>query len=216
VEPFHVDQVKQALSGGLAELGLPTDPAALDRWTKLALLLDRWSQRINLTAHRSPLQIARRLLLEAAALHRVLPEAESIADLGSGAGIPGLPIAICRPRCQVWLVESRERRHHFQRAAVRDLGLDNVVPLLGRAEAIAIQSSAGVIAQAMAQPERALSWMIPWAMPGGWVAIATSPAAADRLHHPDLVPERVLRYSAPHGPDRAAWIARRTTRGPEP
>ena len=211
-----MEQLRQALSAGLDDLGVPTDSGALDRWVKLALLLDRWSQRINLTGHRSPLEIARRLLLEAAALCQVLPEAESIADLGSGAGIPGLPIAICRPRCQVRLVESRERRHHFQRAAVRELGLDNAVPLLGRAEAIEIHPSAGVIAQAMAQPERALRWMIPWAAPGGWIAVATSPAAADRLHHPDLVQEQVLRYSAPLGPERAAWIARRPTRGAAP
>jgi 16S rRNA (guanine527-N7)-methyltransferase len=216
VEPFHVEQLRGTLLDGLRELGLPSDPEAVDRWTKLALLLERWGQRLNLTGHRSALEIARRLLLEAAALSEVLPGAGSIADLGSGAGIPGLPIAICRPGCRVLLVESRARRHHFQRAAVRELGLDNAIPLLGRAEAIAVQPCEGVIAQAMAQPERALDWMIPWTAPGGWVAIATGSAAASRLSHPDLVQEQVLPYSAPRGPERSVWIARRPERAPEP
>ena len=148
------------------------------------VLLERWSERINLTGHRGALAIAERLLLEAAALSQVLPAAESIVDLGSGAGIPGLPLAICRPGCTVRLVESRERRHHFQRAAIRDLGLDNAIALLGRAEELEVQPSEGVIAQAMAQPEQALQWMRPWMTADGWLALATVPGGADRLRPP--------------------------------
>jgi 16S rRNA (guanine527-N7)-methyltransferase len=207
VEPFHVE-LRAVLEQGLAELGLSTDPVQLERWEKLALLLERWSGRINLTGHRGALAIAERLLLEAAALSQVLPAAETIADLGSGAGIPGLPLAICRPGCSVRLVESRERRHHFQRAAIRDLGLDNTVALLGRAEEIEVQPSEGVIAQAMAQPEQALRWMRPWMTANGWLALATVPGGADQLHHPDLTQGRALRYAAPRGPERSVWIAR--------
>ncbi|MGH7338331.1 MAG: 16S rRNA (guanine(527)-N(7))-methyltransferase RsmG, partial [Myxococcota bacterium] len=167
-----------------------------------------WSERINLTGHRGALSIAERLLLEAAALSQVLPPAESIADLGSGAGIPGLPLAICRPHCEVRLVESRARRHHFQRAAIRDLGLDNATALLGRAEQLDVQPSVGVIAQAMARPEQALHWMRPWMSANGWVALATVPGSTDRLRHPDLTQGRALRYAAPRGPERSVWIAR--------
>jgi 16S rRNA (guanine527-N7)-methyltransferase len=212
-EPFHVEP-RAVLEQGLAELGLSTDPGQLDRWEKLALLLDRWSERINLTGHRGALAIAERLLLEAAALSQVLPAAETIADLGSGAGIPGLPLAICRPECLVRLVESRERRHHFQRAAIRDLGLDNVVALLGRAERLEVHPSQGVIAQAMAQPEQALNWMRPWMTANGWLALATVPGGADQLRHPDLTQGRALRYAAPRGPERSVWIAR--LRHPDP
>jgi 16S rRNA G527 N7-methylase RsmG len=44
---------------------------------------------------------------------------------------PGIPLAICRPDCSVRLIESRERRHHFQRAAIRELGLDNAIAAAG-------------------------------------------------------------------------------------
>jgi 16S rRNA (guanine527-N7)-methyltransferase len=196
------------LARGLGVLGLPDDAVAVGRWLKLAVLLDRWSQRLNLTGHRGAREIAKRLLLEAAALSQVLPEASTIADLGSGAGVPGLPLAICRPDYVVRLVESRARRHHFQRAAVRELGLANALPLLGRAEELEVVPSDGVIAQAMATPELALAWMLRWALPGGWVALATVPARADRLQHPDLDSGQALRYAAPGGPERAVWLAR--------
>jgi len=212
-EPFHVE-LRAVLEQGLAELGLSTDSGQLERWARLALLLERWSERINLTGHRGALAIAERLLLEAAALSQVLPAAGTIADLGSGAGIPGLPLAICRPDCQVRLVESRERRHHFQRAAIRDLGLDNAIALLGRAEELDVQPSEGVIAQAMAQPEQALHWMRPWMTANGWIALATVPGGADQLRHPDLTQGQALRYAAPSGPERAVWIAR--LRHPDP
>jgi 16S rRNA G527 N7-methylase RsmG len=104
----------------------------------------------------------------------------------------------------VLLVESRERRHHFQRAAIRELGLDNATALLGRAEEIDVQPSGGVIAQAIARPRQALAWMRRWVTPGGWVALPTVPGAAPT--HPDLQPGRALRYAAPRGPERAVWI----------
>jgi 16S rRNA (guanine527-N7)-methyltransferase len=214
VEPFHVEQLRRVLEEGFAELRLPAEPAQLERFEKLALLLDRWSQRINLTGHRGALQIAERLLLETAALSQVLPAADSVADLGSGAGIPGIPLAICRPHCSVRLVESRERRHHFQRAAIRELGLDNATALLGRAEDLDVEPSNGVIAQAIARPDQALAWMRRWVAPGGWLALPTVPGAA--LSHPDLQPGRALRYAAPRGPERAVWITRLRELDPTP
>ena len=212
MEPFHVEQLRRILAEGFAELRLPPEPAALERFEKLALLLDRWGQRINLTGHRGAIQIAERLLLESAALCQVLPAADTLADLGSGAGIPGLPLAICRPHCSLRLVESRERRHHFQRAAIRELALDNATALLGRAEELEVQPSGGVIAQAIARPDQALAWMSRWVAPEGWVALPTVPGAAPS--HPDLQSGRVLRYAAPHGPERAVWITQ--LRDPDP
>ena len=214
MEPFHVEQLRRVLAEGVAELQLALDPAALERFERLALLLERWSQRINLTGHRGAVEIAERLLLEAAALSQVLPPAASIADLGSGAGIPGLPLAICRPHCEVRLIEARERRHHFQRAAIRELELGNAVALLGRAEALSIQPSDGVIAQAMAAPDRAIEWMRPWVATGGWLAIPSVPGIA--ISHPDLQSGQALRYAAPRGPERAVWVARLRESGSAP
>jgi 16S rRNA (guanine527-N7)-methyltransferase len=206
VNPSSIE-LRSVLELGLGALGLPADRDAVDKWVELAVLLDRWSQRINLTGHRGALMIARRLLLEAAALSQALPPAQTIADLGSGAGIPGLPLAICRPDSHVRLIESRERRHHFQRAAIRALGLGNATALLGRAEQLAPEPSEGVVAQAIAQPDQAVRWMRAWMAESAWIALATVPGAIPR-HDPDLLEGQLVPYAAPDGPERAVWIAR--------
>jgi 16S rRNA (guanine527-N7)-methyltransferase len=167
----------------------------------------RWSQRLNLTAHAGVEAIAQRLLLEAVALERALPPATSIADLGAGAGIPGLPIALLRPETQVWLIDSRERRHHFQRAAIRELDLENAEALLGRAEALEPRPCEGVVSQAFAKPDQAVAWMRPWLAPSGWIALATNPDFPG-LSHPDLDAGALRSYAAPDGPQRAVWVAR--------
>lgn len=198
------DHLRALIAHGLAELDV--DPSSADRWAALARFIERWSQRLNLTAHPGAEAIAQRLLLEAAALERCLPAAASIADLGSGAGIPGLPIALLRPATQVWLVDSRERRHHFQRAAIRELGLENVEALRGRAEELDPRKCEGVVAQAFAKPDQAMAWMRPWMAPCGWIAIATNPDFPG-LSHPDLAAGDLRRYAAPAGPERAVWLA---------
>ena len=165
---------------------------------------------MNLTGHRSLEAIIERLILDAAALAQVLPEFGSLADLGSGAGLPGLPIAILRPQCGVTLVESRERRHHFQRAAVREIGIPNARPLRGRAEQLEAKPHAAVIAQALARPERALVWMVRWAEPGGLLLIpgGNTPIRVPEL--PEVTFETCLRYRAPgRTSDRTIWVARR-------
>jgi 16S rRNA (guanine527-N7)-methyltransferase len=179
-------------------------------------MLAHWAARMNLTGHRSAESIARRLVLDALALGETLPDhpPASLADLGSGAGFPGLPLAIRWPRCRITLVDARERRHHFQRAAVRELGLANVAPVRGRIEDLAPLPNAVVVAQALAEPGRALAWMAPWVEPGGWLALPRSP----RTQPPRGVPGFESIGSRPYrvplgGPEREIWLARRTFGG---
>jgi 16S rRNA (guanine527-N7)-methyltransferase len=202
-----------ALESGLAELGAPD--ALLPRLEALSVLLARWAARLNLTAHRTAEAIARRLVLDALALGSVLPGAPpvSLADLGSGAGFPGLPLAILWPGCRVTLVESRERRHHFQRVAIRELGLSNATARLGRAEALEPNPHHVVVAQAVAQPEIAVQWMLSWAEPDGWIVVpqAEGQAAPDLARGVFHVETRA--YQVPvDGPRRTAWMARRIAR----
>jgi len=176
----------------------------------LAALLAQWSQRMNLTAHRSLDGIVRRLLLEAAALAVQIPPVPSLADIGSGAGFPGLPIAVLWPESRVTLVEPRRKRHHFQRAAVRALGLTNVDLKLGRSEDLEPHPHAAVIAQALAPPERALPWMLPWAEDGGFVLLPGSSVPAVIPHRGDVAFESWTHYRVPcGGPERTLWIGRR-------
>ena len=149
-------QVRALLQRGLSELSLDPGESQIDQLSDLTLILDSWAQRINLTGHRDPLGIAQNLVLDAAALSATIPEigqAATLADLGSGAGFPGLPIAILNPELRVALVDSRLKRNHFQRAARRELGLSHVAPMLGRSDEIESTPRDIVVAQAMTQPE---------------------------------------------------------------
>ena len=216
---FRTDSVDQApirerIDRGLSALFGPNqiEPGQALQLTRLVFLLAKWAPRMNLTGHRDPLDITSRLVLDAAALVASLPElgaASDLADLGSGAGFPGLPIAILHPHLRVFLVESRQKRHHFQREARRQLDLEQVIPVLGRSDAVSVRACDIVIAQAMAQPEKALANMRPWARAGGLLVL---PAAQD-AERPSAAAlgsplERRI-YSVPLSDvSRQLWIAR--------
>lgn len=205
--------ISSLLSSGLEELEIGTTPAQIAQLTRLVVLLSQWAPRINLTGHRDPVSMATRLVLDAAALSSVLPElmdAQSLADLGSGAGFPGLPLAILHPHLAVRLVEARRKRSHFQRAARRDLGLENVSSILGRSDRVDTISADIVIAQAMTQPGRALELMLPWALRHGILALPASEAADAPAPPPGIGPLAERSYPVPGaGIRRKLWIARR-------
>jgi 16S rRNA (guanine527-N7)-methyltransferase len=208
VEHDSTSSLEAILEAGLHELGLPIDPAGA--LAELAALVARWAERMNLTAHRSPEAVARRLVLDALALGRTLPVEGpiSLADLGSGAGFPGLPLSILWPSCHVTLIESRERKHHFQRTAIRALQLSNAQAIRGRAEILAATPHQVVVAQAMAEPEQVLGWMRRWVGPGGWLALAQSDPAPPIAAPAGIRPVAPRRYQVPlGGPSRTLWLA---------
>ena len=206
--PSEPAAVQALLRAGLAELALATELA--EPLSRLALLLEAWAARMSLTGHRNAAGIAQRLILDALALARQLPDAASLADLGSGAGFPGLPIAVAWPDRQVTLVESRERRHHFQRAAVRALGLANAHPLRGRAEQLPPRPCQVAVAQAMAEPGRTARWLAEWVEPGGWIAIPGAEVAPELPPLAGFEAAEVRSYQVPlEGPRRTLWLARR-------
>lgn len=113
--------------------GLETGERALDRLEAYGRELIRWNARLNLVSAHSEEELVFRHLLDSLAPIGLLPPAGDIVDVGSGAGLPGLPIAIVTGR-PVVLLESRRRRASFLRHAVRTLGLANVSVLETRAE----------------------------------------------------------------------------------
>ncbi|HEX5757549.1 MAG TPA: 16S rRNA (guanine(527)-N(7))-methyltransferase RsmG [Arenimonas sp.] len=102
--------------------------------TYLALLA-RWNQTYNLTAIREPAEMVTRHLLDSLAMAPFVSDGK-LADLGTGPGLPGIPLALARPGLQVALVESNGKKARFLREAVRQLGLSNARVLEMRAEAV--------------------------------------------------------------------------------
>ena len=208
--PGRPESVVPLLEAGFDELGVSLSAAELEPLRDYVALVARWGQALNLTGHRGPEAIARHLVLGAAALSRELPELPSINDLGSGAGFPGVPLAILRRGCRVHLVEARERRFHFLREVVRRLGVETLSVERGRIEDIPPSPRSCAIAQAVGPAAEVLEWMLPWAEDGGWLVLPGSPDAT--FPGPDArLGSAVERdYRVPlGGPVRRLWLARR-------
>lgn len=131
--------LRDELHRGLTALGLDADALAPPLLAYLALL-DRWNRTYNLTAIRDPGEMVTRHLLDSLAMHPFVGALDdsdgSLADLGTGPGLPGIPLAIARPQLQVTLVESNGKKARFLREAVRTLGLANARVAESRAEAL--------------------------------------------------------------------------------
>jgi len=200
------------LEHGFDELETPVETSQIHELTETILLLEEWASKINLTGHRGALEMAGRLVLDAAALNAELPElaaAKSFADLGTGAGFPGLPLAILNPQAQAYLVDSRLKRNHFQRAVRRALALERVHPVLGRSDEVESRACDLVIAQAMTNPKRALELMAQWSAPGGILVLPASETAKNPEVPPGYRPAELKTYIVPLvGTHRRLWIVR--------
>ena len=126
-------ELRDELDAGLAALGL--DPALATPLLAYLALLDRWNRTYNLTAIRDPREMVGKHLLDSLAMHPYLDDGH-LADLGAGAGLPGIPLAIAKPGLRVTLVESNGKKARFLREAVRTLGLSNARVAESRAEAL--------------------------------------------------------------------------------
>ena len=101
-------------------------PLSEDEATKFAVylaLLLKWNAKLNLTAVRESAAIVRRHFLECIQCARMIPNLATLLDFGSGAGLPGIPIAIMRPEITATLGESQAKKASFLRETVRTLGL---------------------------------------------------------------------------------------------
>ena len=123
-----------ALEAGLVALDL--DRALAARLRDYLALLARWNRAYNLTAIRDPREMVGKHLLDSLAMHPFVQDIGSLADLGTGAGFPGIPLALANPGLRITLVESSGKKARFLREAVRTLGLTNARVAESRIEAL--------------------------------------------------------------------------------
>ncbi len=125
-EPVDEDAVREVIAGGVAALGVELARDDLDALVQHYRELMRWRRRADLTALVDPRQIAVRHYLDSLAVSPWLPLDARIADLGSGAGFPGLPLAIARRDVEVTLLETREVKLAFLHHVCTQLGRPNL------------------------------------------------------------------------------------------
>jgi 16S rRNA (guanine527-N7)-methyltransferase len=145
-----------------------------------------------------------RHVLNCAVVQAAFPAGVSVADIGSGAGLPGLALAIARPDLELHLVEPLLRRTTWLSATVDDLGLDNVTVHRGRAEELAgTVRVPWATARAVARLDKLARWTFPLLTPGGTLVALKGSSAADELAADEpalrrlgMVSAQVQRYGA--------------------
>lgn len=137
----------------------------------LSLFL-RWNARINLSAVRDEDRILARHFAESIACARALPQVQSLLDFGSGGGLPGIPIALCRPEIRVTLAESQGKKAAFLQEAVRSLGIQATV-YADRAESIG-RTFECVVLRAVDRMSEAVRSAAEIVAEDGWLGLMTT------------------------------------------
>ena len=161
---------REALEAGLAALGLAVDAGAAERLERYADLLLKWNRKVGLTAVTDPAELAEKHLVDSLALLRILGTARSVLDVGSGAGLPGIPLAIARPGLRVTCVEAASRKVAFVKAVAAELDLDVrgvAVRAQGHPEREGLEPAELVVSRALAEPAAWLPLGCRYLAPGG-------------------------------------------------
>jgi 16S rRNA (guanine527-N7)-methyltransferase len=153
-------------------------PEAAAQFAMYLELLLKWNSKLNLTAIRTPEDIIRRHFVECIKCAQTippLPDGSTLLDFGSGAGFPGIPIAICRPEIRVTLAESQGKKAAFLREAVRALEIEAKV-FLGRVQEMPAEARFTILTlRAVDKMREACRAAVERVLPGGWVILfATS------------------------------------------
>lgn len=147
---MNADTLRARLDAGLAGLGLSLDEDCRNRLLDYLALLSRWNRAYNLTAVDEPLAMVDRHLVDSLSILRWV-EGRTIVDAGTGAGLPGVPLAIARPDIRFVLVDSNGKKVRFLRQVRRELGLVNIEPVQARLETFVPETPPDqVVARALA------------------------------------------------------------------
>lgn len=125
----------ERLIGDAASLGVALSEPDVQRLLHLLDELERWNRTYNLTAIRNRADMLTHHLLDSLSIHRDL-HGSSVADVGTGAGFPGLPLALVNPERRFTLIDSNGKKIRFVQHAARELGLDNVEGVHSRVGAV--------------------------------------------------------------------------------
>ena len=190
--------------GARSILGRSLEGHELQSFGKYLELLQKWQKVHRLVGSTDPRWIVESLFLDSLLFLRVLPtDVGAMADLGSGAGFPGIPIKIVRPELEVTLIESRQRRVSFLSTTARGLGLARIRVVGGRAESLPDEfegSFGAVVMRCAGDAENLLPHAKRLLAPGGMVVLSGPPdrrplTRGEWVEVPSLVPGRVRRFA---------------------
>jgi 16S rRNA (guanine527-N7)-methyltransferase len=207
--------LRPALAGGIRALGLDVGAATQEKLLRYVTLLEKWNRTYNLTAIRDPERMVAHHLLDSLAVLPHFPRLTRLrmVDVGSGAGLPGIPVALARPDWQVALLDSNGKKTAFLRQATAELGLENSEVIAMRVEDyrpaerfdVAISRAYGTLESFIADTAQLIKPSGQWlamkgVYPGGELASLAGQArviGVPKLEVPGLAAERHLAIIAP-------------------
>ena len=165
----------------------PEDSREVRQLAAYLALWQKWNARINLTSEKDPQEFVKKHLFISLQYGQGLQDGQRVMDIGSGAGLPGIPLKICRPGLELVLVEGQRKRANFLATVVQELGLDLTVHGM-RAEHLVgetAESFDAVLFRAVSDTADCLALAEPWLKTGGKALILkTNRNTANPLVHP--------------------------------
>ena len=175
--------MKAKLENLLTQAEIQLTDLQKDQLIQLVQLLNKWNKAYNLTSVRDPQEMLVKHILDSIVVSSYL-QGDRFIDVGTGPGLPGLPLAIINPTKQFVLLDSLGKRISFIRNAVRELGLTNVEPVLSRVEEYQPeQKFDGVLSRAFASLKDMTEWCHPLPKQDGYFY------ALKGIYHEDEVQE---------------------------
>jgi len=152
------DEMRQQLSSGVGSLAIELLPEQLDLMVAFLVILQKWNKTHNLTAIYQPTKMVTHHLLDSLAIIPHL-HGEFVLDVGTGGGVPGIPLAIACPQMQFSLIDSNSKKTSFIQHIIQSLGLTNVAVHHQRIEQFSqTQRFDVIIARAVSTLSNILSW----------------------------------------------------------
>ena len=150
--------MKAKLVSLLAQANIKISDQQIQQLIDLVNLLNKWNKAYNLTSVRDPQEMLIKHILDSLVVNPYL-QGDRFIDVGTGPGLPGLPLAIINPSKQFVLLDSLGKRISFIRNAIRELGLTNVIPVLSRVEEYQPEDKFdGVLSRAFASLKDMTDW----------------------------------------------------------
>lgn len=182
---MDADELKQRLSA----CGIPVREGLAEQLTRYHELLLDWNTRMDLTAVTEEAEMMDRHYVDSLiplGMSGLVPERGSLIDVGTGAGFPGLPLALACPNLRVTLLDAQQKRLTFLRAVVDDLGVDNVTLVHARAEDGARRPELReqfdlAVARAVAPTAVLAEYLLPYVKVGGKALCWKGPALLEEM-----------------------------------
>lgn len=176
------------LQVALEVLNIPYGPDTIERFRIYQNLVLSWNEKVNLTAITDPIEFEKKHFVDSllAAAHPGFLAGQSVMDVGTGAGFPGIPLAICFPQKKFTLLDSLNKRIKILDEIVEQLGISNVRTIHGRAEDFAMQQDHRerydiCLSRAVARLSTLTEYCLPFVRIGGEFGAYKTMAADDEI-----------------------------------